>query len=67
MECPSQDRCVKEKMAHFVLHAHILRSSLSRAISGTNRLRDYIAMQRRFAVQADDGGTDVATNAEVRH
>ena len=54
-------------MALFVLHAHILRSSLSHANSGTNRLRYYIAMQRRFAVQADDGGTDVATNAEVRH
>ncbi|MEE9304137.1 MAG: hypothetical protein V3U84_10165 [Thiotrichaceae bacterium] len=54
-------------MAHFVLHAHILRSSLSRAISETNRLRDYIAMQRRLAVVADDGGTRHATNAAVRH
>ncbi len=32
---PSQERCVESKMAHFVLHAHILRSSLRRTNSGT--------------------------------
>ncbi len=54
-------------MAHFVLHAHILRSSLSLTDSETNRLRDYVAMQPISRMVADDGGTDVATNAEVRH
>lgn len=54
-------------MAHFVLHAHILRSSLSLTDSETNRLRDYVAMQPMSRMVADDGGTDVATNAEVRH
>lgn len=54
-------------MAHFVLHAHILRSSLSHTDSETNRYRNYIAMQRKPTVTADDGGTDVATNAVVSH
>ena len=54
-------------MAHFVLHAHILRSSLTCTNSGTTQYRGYIAMQRITKITADDGGTDVATNAAVRH
>jgi len=53
-------------MAHFVLHAHILRSSLTITNSGTIlvllNLRLYIVLN-----SADDGGTNVATNMEVKH
>ena len=53
-------------MAHFVLHAHILRSSLALTDSGTNRLWDYFKVLNP-TVALDDGGTKHTTNTEAKH